>query len=186
MATTFPYYLLPGEDRDEYEALAAAYHDEFAPETEHELFLVHQLLEARWKIQRYERLQAEALNQMLASAPDQHSDTALVAALQAGSPAFEKLQRFIAQAGRAFHRAHRDLLLLRRDSRRQEVQATHARIDAVLTQPLPNEPDYPGWPESLLPRELRNEPNPPRPRLAPSPASAILDSSWHEPGSQSR
>ncbi|MCX6625619.1 MAG: M28 family peptidase [Acidobacteria bacterium] len=83
MATPFPYYLLPGEDRNEYEALAADYEQEFDPQSEHESFLVNQLIDSRWKLRRFERLQAEAGNQVFATAAEAQSpDAALVAALQ--------------------------------------------------------------------------------------------------------
>ncbi len=178
MATTFPYYLLPGEDRDEYESLADAYDQEFKPATEHELFLVNQLLESRWKVHRFERLIAEAANQLFAAGEVKNlsTDAALVDALAQPGSAYEKLHRFLAQAERSYQRTWNLLTQAQRQRAKARTEALDARLDDIMNAPLPKPPI----------EQRRNEPNPEPLDPETSPEPAILDSPWHEPGSQSR
>lgn len=157
MIRSFPYYLLPGESREEYESLAAAYEGEFSPATEHESFLVNQLVEARWKVHRYERLLAEAANQIFAAGEVKGlaPDAALVDALAQPNSAYEKLRRYIVQAERSYQRIVNQL----NHARRRRVTAELDGIDAIMGVPVPPPPA----------RKLQNEPNL-QPDLAPQAA----------------
>lgn len=164
MALSFPYYLLPGESREEYETLAAAYEREFFPATEHESFLVNQLVEARWKVHRYERLLAEAANQIFAAGEVKGlaTDAALVEALAQPNSAYEKLRRYIAQAERSYQRIASQL----DHARRRRVTAELDEIDAIMNAPLPPLPT----------RKLQNEPN-----SHPEPEPRAVDPTRTEP-----
>jgi hypothetical protein len=153
---TGTFRLLPGEDPDQFQELVIAYDSEFQPVTEHECFLVDQLVEARWKIGRIERLQAEAFDQMLAAGdPAQSSDARIVAALSQPTTVFDRLQRYAAQAERSYHKAHRELVQLQRQHSRNQATALDARLDQIMYGPVPDYKQSKAYRE-----EVRNEANP--------------------------
>lgn len=187
MAISIPYYLLPGESREEYESLATAYEREFAPATEHESFLVNLLIESRWKIQRFERLLAEAANQVFVAGEVKalSPDAALVDALVQPNSVYEKLQRYVSQFERAYQRAWNQLIQARRERARAACDEFNSRLDAIMNDPLPPPENEP------VQNEPNRAPDVPRPvrRLADPealPEPVILDSAWYEPGSHSR
>src|ERR1051326_4420665 len=49
--------VLPHEDRSQFDALVERYESEFAPTTAHEEFLLRQMVGARWKLDRLERIE---------------------------------------------------------------------------------------------------------------------------------
>jgi len=164
------FRLLPGEDTAAYEQLMQSYEDEFDPQSDHEAFLVTQLVQSRWKIDRIDRLQSEAFDQMLATGTDATSTDAKILHGLNTSTLFDRLERYRAAAERTYHRAHRELTQLRR----QHQAAVRHRLDQLLNAPLPDEPNYPAY-QSLLRNEANSSlPNCPefQPRGTNSPAPA--------------
>ncbi|MCX6621320.1 MAG: hypothetical protein NTY38_09605 [Acidobacteria bacterium] len=156
------FHLLPGEDPADYSELFNEYANEFQPATEHESFLVIQMIEARWKLERIERLQGEAFEQLIASGDQTQSPNArIVAALNLSSPALDRLQRYAAQAERTYHRAHRELVQLTRQRVKEHAAAFDANLNRIINAPLPNQPGYEAYRTAL-----RNEANP----VPPTPA----------------
>ena len=159
---TGKFALLPGEDPEEYAKLLLTYQNEFQPTTGHENFLVTQLAQSRWKMDRTERLQAEAFNQTLTSGDQSQSpDARIVTALSQPATVFDRLQRYAAQAERTYLRVHRELTQLRRQLAKDRATALNAHLDHIMTAPLPDEPQYAAYSDAL-----RNEANPafPTPR----------------------
>lgn len=172
---TGTFHLLPGENPEDYAALLRAYESEFHPATPHEEFLVSQLAQSRWKLDRIERLQAEAVNQMLAATgPAQSPDASIVTALSQPGAVYDRLQRYAAQAERSYHRAHRELTQLRRQLARDRSTALNARLNHILAAPLPDSPLFPAYRNAL-----QNEANPDRPLPAefhpPHPEAPLPD-----------
>jgi hypothetical protein len=155
-ALTGNFRLLPAEDPNEFEELLRGYANEFQPVTEHECFLLTQMVEARWKLDRIERLQAEAFDQMLAAGePDHSSDARILAGLSQPTTVFDRLQRYAAQAERTYHRAHRELAQLQKQQAKTQAAALDARLDQIMYGPPP---DYTQC--DAYRNELRNEANP--------------------------
>ncbi len=128
--------VLPHESREQFEELEAAYHDEFNPQTAHESFLVGEMIQARWKLARIERLEAAAFEQILTepgSADD--PDSRILNALGRGGNALDKLQRYAAAANRAYDSAHRLLTQTRADTKKDDVKSAQAFIQQYLNTP---------------------------------------------------
>src|SRR6266498_1830145 len=100
------FAILPHESRETFDELAAAIHNEYGPEGDTESFLVHQMVQARWKLLRIERLEALAFEQILTEpgGADDPDGRILSAILTSGNP-LDKLQRYSAAADRAFYKA---------------------------------------------------------------------------------
>ncbi len=160
------FRVMPGEDPEEYLDLLESYQDQFQPATDHEDYLVTLLAQSRWKMQRIERLQAEALDQILESGdPEQSPDAAVVTALGKPGSAFDRLQRYSAQYERTYFRASRELAEIARQRVKDRRTAVNGQIDRIMNGPLPN-----GAPKNACQSALRNEPN-------PAPASPCAASS---------
>ncbi|MCX6622107.1 MAG: hypothetical protein NTY38_13775 [Acidobacteria bacterium] len=153
------FRLLPGEDIEQFRELLAAYENEFDPVGEHECFLVNQAAEARWKLLRIERLQSEAFEQILAAGDSGQSPDALIlAALSQPNCVLHRLERYAAGAERTYLRCYRELTQLWRQRVKDEAAAMRARINRLMTEPLPTPRD-----------PLRNEPNPTQTPYQPPP-----------------
>ncbi len=142
------FQVLPHESRDEFEELEAAYHSEFNPQGPHESFLVGEMIQARWKLARIERLEAAAFEQILTepgSADD--PDSRILNTLSRSGNPLDKLQRYDAAANRAYNSAHRQLLQTRAAARKDVDKSAQAFIQQYLntekppkSAPLQNEP----------------------------------------------
>src|ERR1035437_5250476 len=58
--------VIPGEDSDDYDALADAYHREYCPEPPSEAFHVQTMLRAAWQKLRLARVEADLTRTLLA------------------------------------------------------------------------------------------------------------------------
>src|SRR5690348_825254 len=61
------FTVLPHEDQDEFDILVACMRDEFQPANQHEIFLVEQMAQSRWRLARARRLETAIFDQMLLS-----------------------------------------------------------------------------------------------------------------------
>ena len=75
--------VIPGEDPADYDALVAAYHRDFRPESPSETFHVDTMLRADWQKRRLQRVEADLHRTLLAETPG----ASLAAALLSDSPA---------------------------------------------------------------------------------------------------
>lgn len=144
--------LMSNERQEDLDALIAATEAEFNPGTETERFLVHQMVQARWRLVRLARLEAEALDGL--------DDRDLITAMERPGNIFDKLERYRIAAGRAFSKALRELAGLRakREKSASQNKASAARqwyanAMASLEQRYP----VPSWEETKL--AMQNEPN---------------------------
>jgi hypothetical protein len=124
--------VLPGENADEYRALAGRYQHEFSPRSPSEQFHVDTMIRADWQKRRLQRLETQLYHRLLSESAD------LAAALLSDSPAAKllaRVQREIAACERSHQRARAEL---RRDHRESRAAASRlldrelAHIDAEI------------------------------------------------------
>jgi hypothetical protein len=162
------FSVLPHESVEEFEGLAARLGAEFHPEGENETFLVHQMIQARWKLFRIERLEGLALEQVLTEpGSDADPDTRLLGVMGRNGNILDKLARYAAAAERSYYKALRELQASRVRNHKAEVSALDAYIKKFINAPIPA-PDF---------AKFQNEPNfttpqaPARPKLTPEELS---------------
>ena len=105
------FALLPQEDPAAFQCHLENYSRKFAPQDDHEEFLVLRMVESRWKLARIQRMEV-ALLQQLAHDPESPNgpDAAIAAAmLKGGANAYASLQRYSAAAERSYYKALREL-----------------------------------------------------------------------------
>jgi hypothetical protein len=95
------FTVLPHENPEDFNDLAARLRDEFQPDGENENFLVDQMIQSRCRLLRIQRLEALALEQILTE-PGSNSDpdARILTAMCASGNALDKLQRYAAAAER--------------------------------------------------------------------------------------
>src|SRR5579872_895660 len=110
--------VIPGEDPAELEAMTAGYHQDWAPATYFERFLVDSLVRADWLLQRLSRLEAELWAHQMEEA--RHSalnplsaETPMGQIYSRGYERFTRLQRRIDSTERSYYRALTQLQRLR-------------------------------------------------------------------------
>lgn len=143
------FRVLAHEDQKAYDACLASYIKDFQPETEHERFVVELMTQARWELQRVNRLMSCVLERLAqADANAASPDAAIAGALIARSAdAYTTLKRYAASAERTYLRCSRELTTYRARRAKEADAVVEAKVCAYLTAPeLP----------------VRNEPNPAR------------------------
>ena len=128
--------VLPGENPDDYQALADAYDADFQPATPEERFHVDTMIRADWQKRRLQLVEAELYRTVLADNPG----AALAAALLSDSPAAKllaRVQRQLAAFERGWYRAHREIRRGRENSTADESAVLEALINAPMPAPDP-------------------------------------------------
>ena len=121
--------VLPHEDRAAFEDLQKSLLDEHAPTGLIERELVLSVADALWRLNRARRVDAIYLEQTLGEAS---SDEALAALISSSDDqGFAKIQRYLAQAERAFHRALAELRRAQDSRRKEEVAAAKKQMAAA-------------------------------------------------------
>ena len=140
------FFILPGEDPEEFLALRAAFHVEYRPVTATELFLVDEMTHARWKLLRIARMEAAILS-------GQEVPIAGVFLHAPAADALQKLGRYEAAIRRGWYSAHTALQALRRESARQT-----APKQSPVAPPPPADPDpEPICDSNPMPADLARE-----------------------------
>ena len=129
--------VIPGEDPAGYDALVAAYHRDFRPQSPSETFHVDTMLRADWQKRRLQGVEAQLYCTIIADS----SDATLIAALLSDSPAAKllaRVQRQIAAFERTWYRANTELRRARRQAETDTDHALDRYIDS-LSSPSPVE-----------------------------------------------
>jgi hypothetical protein len=152
------FTVLPHENTEDFNDLAARLRDEFQPETENENFLVDQMIQSRCRLLRIQRLEALAFEQILTepgSNPD--PDARILAATCASGNALDKLQRYAAAAERSYYKALRELRQSRAQNQKSDAAALDNMLKEIIYAPIPGIERRAG----RTPAEpvLQNEPN---------------------------
>lgn len=142
------FAILPGEDVAAFERLAREYRGEWKPKTAHESFLVNSMVQARWRLDRIARMEAEAFDQLLnvPLADGKTDEAALVALYPLRGALLDKLHRYGRDNERAYHRAVRELKQYRKaqaeENKQQPASKPAARNEAVSDAPEPARVDF--------------------------------------------
>ena len=133
------FSVLPHESQEAFDQLAASLRAEFRPEGEDETFLLDQMIQARWRLARIERLEAEAYEEILTSPnePNGSPDSAILSAMSRTSNILDKLLRYAADARRAYFKARTELLAARARAKKAEANALDAYLKKVIFAPVP-------------------------------------------------
>lgn len=169
------FALLPGEDIDAFERLARDYRDEWKPKTPHEDFLVNTMVQARWRLDRIARMEAEAFDQLLnvPAADGKTDEAALVALYPMRGQLLDKLQRYARDNERAYHRAVREFKAYRKAQAEEKKQESPAR----------NEPKSPSSEKVFV---ASRAPEPPAMALSEPPATTPALSATVRSAAQAR
>jgi len=129
------FRVLPGESQDAFDRLVRSYVDELHPNTEGERFLVLQMAQSRWRLERFQRLEAAVVEKMVAESETDDSPDGVIAAamLARTNNAFAALQRYAAAAERSYYKAKREL-----ENGRKSTAESDTKIQ--------NEPNFPAPP----------------------------------------
>jgi hypothetical protein len=151
------FTVLPHENAEDFNDLAARLHDEFRPSSENENFLVELMIQARCRLLRIQRLEALAFEQILTE-PGGNSDPdgRILAAMCGSGNALDKLHRYAAAAERAYYKALRELRQSRKQQKKSDTAAAEKLIHELMNAPIP------GFvPRSARPSNgpVQNEPN---------------------------
>jgi hypothetical protein len=174
--------IIPGESREEYNALFAAHVERFQPADPVELPLVEAMADARWRLRRMANIESALLTNQMAYS------------MAAEDGAYRLLQDDDQRLAYVFDECHRSLSLLNRyesslnrsfDRALKQLQALQKSRPTPPPTNLRNEPNS----NPIDSTNLRNEPNlepnqPPDPR--PTAPSAIVNSGTDGSPSPSR
>lgn len=141
---------LPHENTEEFEQIAERVRAEFSPEGENETFLVGQMIQARCRLHRIQRLEDQAYEHILTEpGADADPDACILAAMRQSGNILDKLERYRGAAARSYYKAVHELRTSRKQTQKAEATALDSYLKKVIYAPLPGE----------LERKLQNEPN---------------------------
>jgi hypothetical protein len=129
--------VLPQENADEFQQLQTDYFDQFSPQNPHESFLVEQMIHARWRIARIQRLELRLLSDAASEAAAEEAeadpadaDAAILDHMHhKGVDLPTALQRYLNSAERSYYKAHHELTAARAVA--SQTQAAEARTEAA-------------------------------------------------------
>jgi hypothetical protein len=131
---------LPHENVEEFEEIAARLRGEFSPEGENEIFLVGQMIQARCRLHRIQRLEDQAFEQILTEpGTDADPDARILAAMGQSGNILDKLERYRAAAERSYYKALRELQASRKQMQKAEATALENHINKIIYAPVPGE-----------------------------------------------
>jgi hypothetical protein len=142
--------VIPGEDPDAYNRLAADYRYEFQPDSALEEFHLNTLIRCDWQKRRFQRTEAKVYRALLAEGTTPED---LDIAILRDSPTAKLLHKVLAQIAtleRSFFRALNDLRRIRRDSKQADQACAPVEIPRLASfpekapsHPTPAVPDNP-------------------------------------------
>ena len=152
--STMTLTILPTEDPRDLDNLRSTIASEWKPQGDAETFLVDQMIAARWKLARLQRIEAEALDEMLEGnwcmdEEDQRdhdalsADRHLVRQLGYRNNIFEKLDRYTRATERAYSKAVKELQQLRASNAKMKAQNEAKEAEEWLQAELAKTPIQP-------------------------------------------
>ena len=156
--------VIPGEDAEELETLAAEYQDQFQPASALERFLVDALISADWQLRRLRRIEAQLWTRELADSQDAGDEFPLGRVFSLAPRSFQLLQRRIDAAERSYYRALKEL------QRRNAGVRSEPCVEVSDPEPAPElgsfSPSPFSTPTSPLPFDSASSSSPPPPPAA--------------------
>jgi hypothetical protein len=169
---------LPRENIEEFEQIADRVRAEFSPQGENETFLVGQMIQARCRLHRIQRLEDQAYEQILTEpGADADPDARILAAMGQSGNILDKLQRYRAAAERSYYKALRELQTSRKQMQKAEAAALENYINKVIYAPIPGEFERKAYHAAV---KLQNETT--MSRSGPSPPMKMSESPGLECG----
>ncbi len=112
---------------------------ELTPKTEHERFLVTQMAESRWRLERTRRFESIAYEHLLEQPDETNPDHLIVLKLgDKTANIFDLLQRYATNAERSYYKAHKELLQGRPKEKRNEPNEIQAWLEQEISKPNPH------------------------------------------------
>jgi hypothetical protein len=117
--------VLPHEDQSAFNQLLDELQKDLAPAGPHEAFLIQQMAECQWRLNRLRRIETALMDQLLLGAePGAGPEDRMAKAMTArGGDPLDKIQRYAAAAERSYYRASRELTTYRKIQNEIGVQA---------------------------------------------------------------
>jgi len=162
--------LLPHEDQAAFNQLLASLQKDLAATGVHETFLVRQMAESQWRLNRLRRIETALMNQMLLGAepgPDPEDQMAKTmvdrSATDHGDP-LAKIARYAADAERSYYRARREIAAYRRAQNEHAIQLRMtADREEALRRRAENEISLAAHRQNKLWQEPQGSPSPHHP-----------------------
>jgi len=148
--------VLPHEDRMAFERMAGALHAGLGAKGAHEIFLVGQMAENQWRLNRLRRIETALMDQLLlGSEPGPSPEARMAKALiDRGGDPLDKIERYAAAAERAYFRARRELTTYRKVQNELDLQARQiADHENYLHRRAENEERFLGIPNPYTAHE---------------------------------
>ena len=140
------FTILAHESLADFENLRDSYLSEFHPETEHDNFLLDQMVQARWKLQRLQKLEEAAFEAILSDDAETLTTPEARIVAKLGPNALDKIERYTATAQRAYYKAHNELQKSQTQKKQIEAKALETCLDDLLgtpkTPPVQNKPNF--------------------------------------------
>jgi hypothetical protein len=164
--------LLPTEDPEEFQHLLNSYLDQFQPDGPAELHLVHEMVAAKWRLERLAIIETQLYIEYLERAEEDSDDPlspieSLTSAFTglANSNSYPFLQRVEARLERTYSRALRSLIQLQR-LRQSSGQPNAVAPTAAENKICTNEPTEPIQPNGHFALDPPAQPGNPPPSSA--------------------
>ena len=172
---TGSFRILPHESPEAFDQLAASLRAEFSPEGDDETFLVDQMIQARWRMARVERLEAEAYEEILTSPSEANSspDGRLLASIARPGNVLDKLLRYAADARRAYYKARTELQASRARNKKAEANALDTYLKKIIFAPIPGADECKAYDAAVHP--FTKDPKVAKSAAPPSRAAGPLD-----------
>src|SRR3989441_10017503 len=140
--------VLPSEDRNHFNGLLEGYKSDFAPTTVHEEFLVSQMVGARWKLDRVERIEVAIFTALDNQGDPATADARMAEALLDKDFAnrLARLERARTILERTYHRSVRELRASRKEQNKANSTQTVEKQFEKLLKKMNEEPP----PDALL------------------------------------
>ncbi|MBS1875449.1 MAG: hypothetical protein JSU00_19710 [Acidobacteria bacterium] len=101
------FRVLPHEDAEAYARSIDELAAEFQPATSHQRFLVEQMAQSRWRLDRTRRYETLALEQLIGSSDEANPEARIVEAMSNRvNNIFDLLRRYANDAERSYYKAH--------------------------------------------------------------------------------
>ncbi len=180
------YSMLPGEDREEFDALLLAYLQEYTPATLTESHFVHDLADSEWRLQRVRGYLADLQTNVMSKFQARRTPAEAFHHLAKEGPTLSLLLRYETKFQRQYEKALQQLLMLQTRREKSAAAQTEPAAAGVPSQPAqesapspapPVDPPVPADPPvttqysnnlqtpppaaPATTTKLQNEPNPP-------------------------
>ena len=148
--------VLPQESQAAFDDLHARYRKELQPAGLHEDFLVRQVAEARWRLERLQKIEAELMDQLASGQARENPHAAIAASMleKDGAESLLRLHRMASSVERAYHRNYNALARGRRERQLEQDQQLDQAMRDFIFAPMPGRSRASG-------ENRQNEPNPP-------------------------